>query len=720
MFKNFAKAFANMLYKLSNNSVMSAVRKGLIFMMPLFLIGAFTSLLLNLPIPVYQNFMYNPYGRHWRAFLSAVNQGTFGIVSLGTLLSVSYFLVKEKNEKRSEDVNFVPVLLVSACCFFIIQYVNEGAISFNLFGQTNMLLTVIISVFAVSLFFFFYDHKLFKVKLFTADSDILFTQTLYILEPVLLTIISFSLIKAVLLLFNITNLNDFVYERLSASILPHEANIGSAIFYMFFLHFFWFLGIHGSAVMGHFSRDLWVPPMQENIAALENGLIPLNIFGDPFFDNFVTMGGSGAVLSLILAILIQTKKNNTNKLAKFSLPMALFNINESLIYGLPIVLNPIYLIPFLFIPIVLVLITFAAMSLGIVPVVTARVPWTTPIIISGYRAVGSIAGSILQIVNLIIGTCLYMPFVAIAERIKEKAHFKVFRSLNDCVIKMDKQPVYYLLNRQDDIGYLARALAYDLNSNLDSITNDLFMVYQPQIDGNKKLYGCEALLRWQHKKFGLIPPQTILAIAEEAGLHDRLNKWIFTTVLEAQSRFNSAGHNQFVMSINISPLQLNNPNIVEILRTSINKYHLTPHLIEIEVTENIALNDSRETRAALENLKNLGVRLAIDDFGMGHTSIQYIRSFQFDTVKLDGSLVSDILTNESSRDIVRALASLASKLEMHVIAEYVESEEQKDMLKELGCGIYQGYLYSVPLQTVTLEEYFAQRGINISTDEKKL
>ncbi len=98
MFKNFAKAFANMLYKLSNNSVMSAVRKGLIFMMPLFLIGAFTSLLLNLPIPVYQNFMYNPYGRHWRAFLSAVNQGTFGIVSLGTLLSVSYFLVKEKKQ----------------------------------------------------------------------------------------------------------------------------------------------------------------------------------------------------------------------------------------------------------------------------------------------------------------------------------------------------------------------------------------------------------------------------------------------------------------------------------------------------------------------------------------------------------------------------------------------------------------------------------------------
>jgi EAL domain-containing protein (putative c-di-GMP-specific phosphodiesterase class I) len=131
-------------------------------------------------------------------------------------------------------------------------------------------------------------------------------------------------------------------------------------------------------------------------------------------------------------------------------------------------------------------------------------------------------------------------------------------------------------------------------------------------------------------------------------------------------------------------------------------------MIEVELTENVALNDSRDTRTALQTFKDLGIRLAIDDFGMGHTSIQYIRSFQFDTVKLDGSLVSDILTNDSSRDIVRALVSLAHNLDMHVIAEYVESEEQRNTLKELGCEIYQGYFYSKPLPPDTFEDYIRQ------------
>ncbi|MDR2898676.1 MAG: EAL domain-containing protein [Spirochaetaceae bacterium] len=697
-----------MLYTLSGTSVMSAVRKGLIYMMPLFVVGACTSFLLNLPLPIYQNFMNTSFGGHWQAFLSIVYQGTFQIVSFGALLSVTYFLVKGKNEKRSEEVNFVPVLLVAICCFFIMQHVENDTIGFALFGQTNLLLSIIIGVLSVNLFFFFYDHKLFKVKLFTADSDILFTQTIYILEPALLTIVSFSIIRVVLHFFNITDLNAFIYESVR-SFIPQKANIGAALFYIFLLHFFWYLGVHGSAATIQILLALWLPPMRENTAALGSGEIPSNILSLVFFDNFVTLGGSGAVLCLILALLIRAKKTNTHKLARFSLPLVLFNINESVIYGLPIVLNPVYIVPFLFVPIVLTLISYAAMTLHLVPVAAVRVPWTTPIIISGFQTTGSISGSILQIFNLVVGTCLYLPFVHIAEKIKEKAHLKVFDSLNDCVIKMEIQPSHYLLNRQDDIGYLARTLAYDLRENLEHASDDLFMVYQPQIDDKKNLYGCEALLRWRHEKFGLIPPPTVIAIAEEAGLHNKLNEWIFTTVLEAQVKLQSSGHDQFVMSINISPLQLHNANIVEILRTSVKKNHLNPNLIEVEVTENVALNDSRETRTALKAFKDIGVRLAIDDFGMGHTSIQYIRSFQFNTVKLDGSLVSDILSNESSKDIVRALVSLAANQDMHVIAEYVESEEQKELLKELGCQIYQGYLYSQPLLTDTLEQFIVEQ-----------
>lgn len=711
MGNNLLKPFSNWLYKISNNIVINAVRKGLTCMMPLFLIGAVAQLLVNLQIPIYQQFMAeSAIGNGWRTFLAAIQQGTFQIVSVGALITVSYFIAKEKNVKRPGQVNMMVVLLVAVCCFFIMQNVSEGAIRFNLLGQTNLLLTIGISVLATSLFYFFSDHKLIKTKLFTDDADILFTQVLYVLEPAIWTILIFSLLKTVLVNFNITDLNQFIHETFQSFILPQDATLMSAVYYIVCLNFFWFLGVHGSAVMLNVLLELWYPQMNENIKTVAAGLTSadnLNIFNDGFFDVFVSLGGSGAILCLIIALLIKARKTNSNKIARFSLPMALFNISESLVYGLPIVFNPLYLIPFLFVPVVLVVISWLCMTVGLVPVAAARVHWTTPILISGFRSTGSIRGSLLQLFNLFVGTCMYLPFVAVGEKIKEKAHFKVLDSLNDVVINAEAQPAYLLLNRQDDIGYLARALAYDLKSSLNDEGN-LFLMFQPQIDGDGNIYGCEALLRWKHQKFGFIPPPTVIAIAEEAGLHSRLNEWIFNTALTAQSRFKEQGSDQLIMSINISPLQLDNTNIPQILREAIEKYALDPQKIEVELTENVALNDSRDTRTALERYKELGVRLAIDDFSMGHTSIQYIRSFRFDTVKLDGTLVSDILTNASSRDIVKALVSLASSLDMHVIAEFVESEEQKDALLELGCRIYQGYLYSKPLPSDTFQDFMSQ------------
>jgi EAL domain-containing protein (putative c-di-GMP-specific phosphodiesterase class I) len=152
------------------------------------------------------------------------------------------------------------------------------------------------------------------------------------------------------------------------------------------------------------------------------------------------------------------------------------------------------------------------------------------------------------------------------------------------------------------------------------------------------------------------------------------------------------------MSVNISPLQLHNPAIVTALQKMIWEYRLDPASIEVELTENIAFDESKESKDVLSRFKKMGVKLAIDDFGMGHTSLLYLRSFEPNTVKLDGSLVEDVLTDRNSVDIVQAVVSLCDNMGIHVIAEVVETRAQRDRLRYLGCHCYQGYYYSRPLE----------------------
>ncbi len=701
------KPFSNLIYKISSNRLLTSVRRGLICMMPLFLIGALAVLFANLPIAAYQDFMNRLWGDHWRNYLTLVQQGTIQLTSLGSMLAIGYFYATDKLSERSGELSVIIVILVTLGAFFIITQVEEGSISLSHFGQTELILSIMIGIIAPALFIFFSKHRVLKIKFFSNDTDMQFTKALASLEPALWTLACFALFKTLLLWGGISDLYAFIHESLSSVILPSKADLLSAVYYVFCLHFLWFFGIHGSAVMDRLRQELWTPLLIENTEALQAGLQPEHILNSAFFNTFVYIGGSGATLFLIIAILIKAKKTNSSKLASFSLPMGLFNINEPMIYGIPIVLNPLYLIPFLLVPVALVLISYCAMALHLVPVASVSVNWTVPIFVSGYQATGSIGGAILQLVNMIVGVAIYAPFITISERFKEKEHFMTLSRLNKYVLDSETVSTSYLLSRQDEIGYLARTLAHDLSEDLNKDTN-LFLMFQPQINEKNSVYGCEALLRWNHAKYGLIPPPTVISIAEEAGIHNKLNEWIFTTSLEAQSHFIQKGNKNLVLSINISPLQLNNPTIPHIMKEAIKKFQLDPQYIQVELTEHAALNDSNETHLALKRFQELGIRLAIDDFGMGHTSIQYIRSFNFNTVKLDGSLVSDILTNENSKDIVRALVNLAAGLDMHVIAEFVESEKQKDELLKLGCRIYQGYYYSKPLLKDVFESYVKQ------------
>lgn len=389
-------------------------------------------------------------------------------------------------------------------------------------------------------------------------------------------------------------------------------------------------------------------------------------------------------------------------LIKLSIVPALFNINELLIFGLPIVLNPIFLIPFVLVPVVLACVSYFAINMGLVSIVVG-VHWTTPPLLSGYIATNSWNGVALQFIEILIGTIIYLPFVIINEKQKVGEIKKAFNAALEEVKNDTPQLQKQLLTRQDEVGTLTRMLAHDLKIALAN--GDLFLEYQPQVNQHNQVVGVEALLRWSHKLYGKIPPMLTVAIAEESGLIHDVGKWVIRTACHQLSIWNSRGVEGIRMSINASAVQLQCEFFADDILATIKMNDLQYQDIEIEITENSALQNDIRSDENLAKMRKSGIRIAIDDFGMGHTSLRYIKQFPVDTLKIDGMLSKDVLKDRNSQEIIASITSLCSSLGIEVIVEYVETQEQRDLLRKLGCMQYQGYYYSPPLAPLELVDY---------------
>jgi EAL domain-containing protein (putative c-di-GMP-specific phosphodiesterase class I) len=223
--------------------------------------------------------------------------------------------------------------------------------------------------------------------------------------------------------------------------------------------------------------------------------------------------------------------------------------------------------------------------------------------------------------------------------------------------------------------------------------------YQPQYDYSGDCIGVEALLRWNHPVFGMLYPPLVIKLAEDGGFLAELEEAIVRRVLdEADAVARSYGPGVKI-SFNVTGTTVVTDRFLRFCKQLDAERALTDGSVCIEVTEQATLSFDDATLEVLGELHAMGLKLAIDDFSMGHTSINYLKNDLFDAIKLDGSLVRGLSTHANCREIVSSVVQLADTLHMTVIAEYVETEEQRDILHEIGCDCYQGWLYSpaVPL-----------------------
>lgn len=244
--------------------------------------------------------------------------------------------------------------------------------------------------------------------------------------------------------------------------------------------------------------------------------------------------------------------------------------------------------------------------------------------------------------------------------------------------------------------------------------NDLVLHFQPQIDLlTYQIVGMEALLRWNHPQFGLIPPADFIPLAEEMGLMVNLGEWVLNHACQQMKVWHEQGLTSLKLSINLSPQEFLKQRLVDKIKQVLHETGLNPHCLELEITESKTMDVVRST-AILEELSALGIQIAIDDFGTGFSSLNYLKNFPIHRLKIDRSFVRDMLNGPKDAKIVSTIISMAHAMNLKVIAEGVETEEQLHFLRNLECDEIQGYYFSKPLSAINLEkkyEFFSLSGV---------
>lgn len=228
--------------------------------------------------------------------------------------------------------------------------------------------------------------------------------------------------------------------------------------------------------------------------------------------------------------------------------------------------------------------------------------------------------------------------------------------------------------------------------------NELEVFYQPKLClRSGRLLGLEALLRWNHPEKGMIRPDQFISVAEETGLIIPIGKWVARQACRMSMELAASGLGSLQVAINLSPKQFSDPDLVASIRHILEEEGLPAHLLELELTEGLLLEATEETALQLDDLKRLGLTLAMDDFGTGYSSLSYLKKFPIDILKIDRSFIHDIPANQDDMEITSAVIAMAHNLKLKVVAEGIETAEQLAFLRRHRCDVGQGYLFDRPI-----------------------
>ncbi len=243
--------------------------------------------------------------------------------------------------------------------------------------------------------------------------------------------------------------------------------------------------------------------------------------------------------------------------------------------------------------------------------------------------------------------------------------------------------------------------------------NEFSVLYQPQVIINsRKIFAVEALARWNNPVLGQVSPEEFIPIAEQTGLITALGQFVLTRALNTTARWQQELNEKIRIAVNLSPRQFRDPELVNFIEQALKQANVSAQLLELEITEGVLMNGHKQVAEALTTLNKQGINIAMDDFGVGYSSLSYLRQYPFDVLKIDRSFIHDITEDIKDRELISAAVAMAHSLKLKVVAEGIETEEQLAYLKQLACDYGQGYLFSQPVSADEITKLLKQQRLS--------
>ena len=370
--------------KIGSQRHLAAIRDGFIAVMPLILVGALASLINGFPSEAFQEFMKGLFGETWKQVGGGMWTGSFAILALIIAFTTSYNLAK------SYGVDGLSAGIISFGALIILTPTTpkEGGLNLAWTGAQGLFVAIIVALLVTEVFRFFVQRNITFKMPDGVPPAVLRSFAAIVPAFVILTVVA-GIQLAVKLAG--TSVHEFIFNTIQSPLQSLAGTLPSAIVIVLLVHLLWFFGLHGPNIVGGIIEPLYLPALEKNMKLFQGGTsafdVP-NIITKPFFDTFVYLGGSGATLAFLVVVLLVAKSAQLRGVSRLSIGPGAFNINEPVIFGTPIILNPILFLPFILTPIVLVITSYTAISIGWVPKTVVMIPWATPPIISGYLVTG--------------------------------------------------------------------------------------------------------------------------------------------------------------------------------------------------------------------------------------------------------------------------------------------------------------------------------------------
>ena len=677
-------------------TIARTIKNSLAMVIPVLLIGSMTVLLNGIPFQPYQAFLDDFMGGGFRTLISVVQFCTVGTLAL--YLTIAFNLCYMSHTEEGQHLAFrFGGLLGCLSGFFILVGFFSGDMDFSLLSGQGVFSALLAGIIGSILFQKFEALFRTRKRILLDGADSTFNAALQVTFPLLAVILCFLAVNMLISgIFHVRSVQHLFMKAVEAVFLRMHRSYSSGLLFIFLTNSMWWFGIHGNNVMNQVAEDMFT------------AIIPGQIVSKSFLDTFVNMGGTGCTIGLLFAMMFFGKRSSTKKLSRVALLPGIFNIGELPVFGFPVIYNPMMIIPFILAPVLTYSNAYLLTQAGFLPQVTVPVSWTTPAILSGYVATGSVKGILVQLLNILISIGCYTPFVVLYDHNALDTLSSVMDDLVGILKKSEETTEEVTLTEcEGNVGRLAKLLAADLEFSLNqssredapkSVESPLLIKYQPQFNNKGVCIGAESLLRWNHQKYGIIYPPLVVHLARESGDLYRLESTIIEKSVQDSEAFRLVFGDDFKLSVNITVTSLYDKRIVPFLKSLSERYKLKPGNICIEITEETELVTTEETGELIRKIRSFGYTFALDDFSMGHTSLQYLQHNQFDLVKLDGNLVKSVLSNDRTREIISSIVYLSKSLDFKVLAEFVETVEQKEALEQIGCLLYQGYLYSPAIE----------------------